>query len=115
MSISIIRGMTNTFNITLTDPEGNPYFLGDGEVLRFGIKRNTAERQCCIRKELTAADLKNGVYPIKLTPEDTAGLPCGGYCYDAGVQIGEDYYIVIPCSRLEITSNVTKKAVIADG
>lgn len=115
MILQIVRGTSATLNITLQDPDGNAYILADGEILRFGIKRNSAEQKCCVEKELTAADLANGVYPVRLTPEDTLGLAVGGYCYDAGVQSGEDYYMVIPCSHLEITKNITQKAVATDG
>lgn len=115
MKLSIVRGTTNTFNILIKDPDGNPYFLGDGEVLRFGIKRSPENQHIDVEKEVTSEALRNGVYPVKLSPEDTKDLSCCKYCYDVGLQSGDDYYMVIPCSTLEITSNVTKKAVIADG
>lgn len=115
MNISIIRGTSNTFNITLQDPEGQPYFLAAGEVLRFGVKTRHTEESYIIEKELTAEDLKNGVYPVKLLPEDTAGLCCYSYCYDVGVQSGDDYWIVIPCSPFVVEHNITQREGVADG
>lgn len=114
MNISMVRGTSQTFNITLLDPQKQAYFLAAGEVLRFGVKLRPEDRSCLIEKELTAADLKNGVYPVKLTPEDTASLGCYTYYYDAGVQSGEDYWIVLD-GYLEITKNITGKKVAADG
>lgn len=114
MNIEIIRGTSNTFNISLQDPQKQPYFLAAGEVLRFGVKIRPEDKSCLIEKELTAEDLKNGVYPVKLTPEDTANLSCYTYCYDVGVQSGDDYWIVLG-GYLEITKNITGKKVAADG
>ena len=113
--ISIVRGTTNTLNVTLKDPDGGAYVLADGEVLRFGVKCSHADREYLIRKDLTSADYKNGVYPVTLRPEDTASLPCCGYCYDVGVQSGEDYYNVIECSTLTVARNITSKEAVSDG
>ena len=104
--LEIIRGTTNTVHIDVTDAGGTPYALADGEVLRFGVKRNAASSEYLIRKDVT---IGTGSYSVTLTPEDTAGLAPGSYLFDVGLQSGGDYYNIIPTSAFVIRASVTKK------
>ena len=62
--ISIVRGTTNTLNVTLKDPQGGAYVLADGEVLRFGVKLSHADRAYLILKELTSPPGGHGIPPL---------------------------------------------------
>lgn len=109
--ITVIRGTTNEFDIKIVDDSGNSYELTDGETLRFGVKRNSSCNTYEIVKNLTSADQdsESGTYRVKITPEDTADLNCGTYCYDAGVQSGDDYFNIIECSHFTVAHNITTK------
>lgn len=114
--IEIIRGTTNTFNIEVKDADGAAYTLSSGEKLVFGVKANKQQADCDILKTLTANDITDsGAYALKLSPEDTADLPCGHYCYDVGLVSGEDYYCVIDCSRFVIKHSITDKEMLTEG
>ena len=87
--LEIIRGTTNTIQIDVTDASGAPYALENGEVLRFGVKRNAASSDYLIRKDVAAG---TGSYLVTLMPEDTAVVPLASYLFDVGLQCGSDYY-----------------------
>lgn len=111
-TIEIVRGTTNSVIISLQDDAGNPYALGDGEKLIFGVKTNLNNSDCCIKKVVTAADTDAetpGEYEVLLAPADTEELPFGRFCYDVGLQVGADYFPVIPCSPFIISHNVTRR------
>ena len=115
LPFSVVRGSNNTFNVSLRDPDGNVYVLAVGEVLRFGVKRYYEDPTYCIEKTLTAADYKNGVYPIILNPEDTEALSVGKYEYDIGIQSDNQYWPVIAVSPFTITKNITSREVVSGG
>lgn len=64
--LEISRGASETFLFSMTDPDGNLYYLQAGEVLRFGVKMSASYPDFLIKRMLTAEDLKDGVY--KLVP-----------------------------------------------
>lgn len=106
--IKMIRGTTNSIIITVYDENGGLYSLKPGDKLIFGVKSNLNNSDCCIKKIITEG---TGEYEIRLSPEDTKDLCCGTMCYDVGLQIGEDYFPVIPCSPFVLTHNVTQREV----
>lgn len=110
-NISIVRGRTQTFNIAVTDANGEAYTLESEEKLIFGVKKNYYDVSYLIEKKLTSANATTdaGVYALKILPEDTKDLACGEYCYDVGLQSGSDYYSVIECSHFKVEHNVTGK------
>lgn len=110
-AITIVRGTTKTVRFTLTDTEGNPRALADGEVLRFGVKKTADEETCLIEKELTDAEYEDGAYLLILNPADTENLKIDTYYYDLGLQNGPSYFNVIECSRFEVRRNITKREV----
>ena len=107
--IKMIRGRTQAFALVVTDVDGSPYTLADGEVLRFGVKHMALSQDCLLVKELTAADAVDGSYVLTLTPEDTAGLPVGHHVYDVGLQSGSHYFTIIEPSDFWLMANVTEK------
>ena len=70
--IEMIRGTTNVFHITITDAEGYPYPLKDGEKLHFGVKQNTKDKDLLISKIVTSGT--DGIYAVEIAPGDTAAL-----------------------------------------
>lgn len=109
-NIKIVRGRSQTFVINVTDQDGEAYTLGSSEKLIFGVKKNYFDADYLITKTLTSANVADsGGYTLKITPEDTANLSCGTYCYDVGLQSGTDYFTVIECSNFVLAHNVTHK------
>ena len=106
--IEMIRGRTNTIVVTVRGDNGELYPLKSGERLIFGVKTNKNNSVCCIKKVITEG---TGEYSFYLSPADTENLACGVMCYDVGLQIGADYYPVIPCSPFVLTHNVTSREV----
>lgn len=106
--IEIVRGTTNTFQILVYDATGKPYNLGSNEKVVFGIKRNPdVEEMPLITK--TAEIYGDGIFTVKLCPEDTAEMKCGAYFYDVGLDNGTDFFNVIEPSPFKINANVTHR------
>lgn len=106
--IRMIRGTTQLINITVNNIDGSTYALADGEILRFGLKKLPEDDKCVVEKELTNANLDEGVYVLTLLPNDTLGLDFGTYYYDVGLQSGTTYINVIECSEFTIGYNITE-------
>lgn len=106
--VEIVRGTTNTFHITVYDYTGMPYTLGDGESVVFGIKKNPEQETTPIFTKV-AESIGEGVFSVKLCPEDTTALRCGKYYYDAGLDDGTDFYNIIEPSPFWLVANVTHR------
>ena len=104
--IEMVRGTTKVITVTVRNEDGGLYALPSGAKLILGVKYNSINSDCCIKKVLTEGA---GVYRFKFVPEDTENLECGRLCYDVGLQIGADYFPVIPCSPFVLTHNVTRR------
>ena len=110
MNISIIRGTTNAFSLTIEDENGEPYTLKDNEKIIFGVKSNAENSDYDICKIVTASEEVDGAYIINLMPEDTAGLQFGRYFYDVGLQTADgNFYMIISCSEFNICKAITAK------
>lgn len=106
--ISLVRGTSKEIGFALSTPDGKPYMLTDGDILRFGVKKTAQDKAYQIRKDLTASDQNaEGLCVMKLKPSDTAELYLGCYRYDVGLQTGDDYIIVIEEADFVLRSNVT--------
>lgn len=107
--ITIRRGTTNAFVVVLTDEEGNPYVISDGDTVIFGVKRSIREKGYLFSKSITEYDKANGGYVISLVPEDTQELEFRDYVYDVGLQKSTgEFYIVCPCDTFTIADAVTE-------
>ena len=111
--IRIIRGTTAYIDIQLEDAGGEAYILTDGEVLRFGVKLSARSENYKVLKELTSANINDGSdgYILMLSPDDTEELPYATYSYDVGLQVGQDYFNVIPRAPFVIAPNITSREV----
>lgn len=105
--IEIIRGTTNTFEITVTDGNGSAYALGSNEKIVFGIKRSPSDSALLIVKVAQSAG--DGRFRVTVTPGDTDGLPFGRYYYDVGLDDGTNFYNIIPASQFFLRENITSR------
>ena len=104
--IEIVRGTTNTIQITLTDGDGNLRSLSSGEAILFGVKEKLTDSAYVFVRAATVKDL--GVYTVELLKEDTAERKCGTYYYDVGLQSGDDFFNIVETSPFVIAPNVTR-------
>ena len=56
---------------------GEDYTPQEGDVVRFGVKRSTEDKECVIEKVIP-----NDTLEIYLAPDDTKNLLAGAYVYD---------------------------------
>lgn len=106
-ALNVIRGSTQILEIQVMGPEGEPYTLLEGEVLRFGVKNTECSSGYLVKKE--CRELEAGICQIVLSPEDTIGMEPGRYCYDVGLQSGSHYFPVVRYSDFMLEPNVTWK------
>ena len=105
--ISIVRGTTNAFAVSLKDSTGATYTLETGETLRFGIKQLPTDNSYLVTKVFDTQDT-DGNYAFTLAPSETISMPFGSYWYDIGLQSESNYFNIIPASPFEIAYNVTE-------
>lgn len=110
--ISIVRGTNQTINIRLRSASGGQYVLQDGEVIRFGVKKDPNNKSYLLSKEIGAAELENDSYVLLLTPADTEKMAFGCYYYDVGLQSGASYFNVIECSSFDVKYNITERRMV---
>ena len=103
--IEIVRGTTNTFNITVLDADGQTHELVTGEKIIFGVKRKPADTEFIFTK--TGVKDTDGTFNVGITPADTIDLAFGRYFYDVGLQSGDNYFNVIEASPFMVKENVT--------
>lgn len=103
--LEIVRGTTNTIQIEVVDVNGTAYNLGANERIIFGVKEKAGDSELLFTK--VAEVINEGLFSIKIVPEDTDCLKCGKYSYDVGLQRDLDYFNIIEPSMLVIQPNVT--------
>ena len=107
--INIPRGTSLPIGIRITNSDGTAYEPQNNDVVRFGVKRDEKSDSFVISKT-AQYDNENDCYVVELSPEDTITLDFGRYWYDVGLQTDDgDYYMIIPASRFNITSAITRK------
>lgn len=106
--IEIIRGTSNTFSIDVSDADGRPYVLADGESIIFGIKKKAEDAEAIFVKNATASEVE-GNYVVSIAPSDTENLDCGRYAYDVGLKTGTDFFNVIEPNPFMIQPNITSR------
>lgn len=76
-TINLTRGDTFAADIQIFQPDGEPYVLGNGDSVRFAMKKKISDAVPLILKEIPTDTLK-----LVLNPEDTKDLDFGSYVYD---------------------------------
>lgn len=107
--VEIVRGTTNTLQITVMDALGAPYNLGAGERIMFGLKKDPKDKVAFFQK--TAEIVDQGLFKVILVPEDTENLSEDMYYYDVGLQSGNDFFNIIPYNPFVVIPNITARGV----
>lgn len=107
--IEVIRGTTNTFEISIVDSSGGAYSLGSNEKILFGIKKKPEDKETIFTK--TAEIIGSGLFRVTLLPDDTENLAFGKYFYDVGLQNGADFFNIIEPNPFKILANITSREV----
>lgn len=103
--VEVVRGTTNTFQITVTNANGELYTLGTNEKLLFGVKKNHTDKNYVFVKTVRVGE--NGVYTVTLHPEDTDLCDCRKYYYDVAIQSGNNFFNIIEASFFHVKKNIT--------
>ena len=92
-NIFMTRGDTVSLRVELVDYEGDPYYLKDGDVAIFRMKRCACNDKLLIEKEMDVNE--DGEVFLCLDPEDTEFLKFGLYSYEIEVVTAEDYHFTV--------------------
>lgn len=100
-NISLIRGDSGAFGISITDTNGNPVELTDGDVLTFTLRRTPRSPTIVLQKIIAGGELD-------IKPADTEGLTFGAYVYDIELKRADGYVdTVIPPHEFLLMEEVT--------
>lgn len=114
-SLSLVRGNSHTFTITLKDGSGNPYCIKNWVVF-FTLKSNWGlpDTKAALQKIVTTfADTTSGtsgVAEIPLTRSDTINLDIGSYDYDIQVLTNQSKSYTVMKGKFDLLYNVTTTA-----
>ena len=100
-NISLTRGDTGIFEISVTNPEGEPYISQEGDSMRFAMAKKYGDGNVLINKQIPI-DTK----VLQLDPEDTSDLPFSKYVYDIEYTDSEGHVSTIISGAFEITKEV---------
>ena len=78
-TISLTRGDTLKAQISITDSEGNPYELQEGDSVRFAMKKSYSDPDSEV---LIVKNIPTDTLILTLEPNDTKELAFGSYVYD---------------------------------
>lgn len=100
-TISITRGDTGTFSLTIKNANGETYDYSNDTVL-FTVKKDTNAELPLIQKTVVYGE------NIIIEPSDTSELAYGDYVYDIQVTTEDDVVdTIIPPSKFVILPEVT--------
>lgn len=83
-NISMIRGDSGVFTISITDTDGSPVELTGGDVLTFTLRRAARNPAIVLQKIIADGELD-------IKPADTEGLTFGAYVYDIELKRADGY------------------------
>lgn len=100
-NISMIRGDSGIFTITITDTNGRPVELTEGDVLTFTLRRAARNPTIIMQKIIAGGELN-------IKPSDTEGLAFGAYVYDIELKRADGYVdTIIPPHEFLLMEEVT--------
>lgn len=103
-ALSVTRGDTLSVDVSITDADGAPYALQDGDMLVLTVKRTTAVDEPVVIQKTN--DAKSGTH-FELTPGETE-VDYGEYRYDIELtQANGRRFTVVKPSVLNVTEEVT--------
>ena len=100
-NISMVRGDSGVFTITITDTNGTPVELTEGDVLTFTLRRTARNPAIVLQKNIAGGELN-------IKPADTEGLTFGAYVYDIELRRADGYVdTIIPPHKFLLMEEVT--------
>lgn len=100
-NISLIRGDSGAFTISIADTNGSPVALTDGDVLTFTLRRTPRSPTIVLQKIIAGGELD-------IKPADTEGLTFGAYVYDIELKRADGYTdTIIPPHEFLLLEEVT--------
>ena len=100
-NISMIRGDSGVFKISITDTVGRPVELTEGDVLTFTLRRDARNPTITMQKIIAGGELN-------IKPSDTEGLAFGAYVYDIELKRADGYVdTIIPPHKFLLMEEVT--------
>lgn len=106
--LSIVRGTNSVFGIVITNADGSPFSLPQGQTLVFAVKKRPKDEERMIVKKITNS-VELGTYYLELFPNDTAELEPGRYFYDVGLQQSSSvFFNVIEATEFDIKPSISE-------
>ncbi len=113
-SVTVVRGSSKTFELTVTDSTGKAADLTGARVV-MTVKKNIGDRSALIQKdsnvgvgEVEITTPREGVVRIYLVPSDTSNLEPTEYVFDVWAVLSSgNRYPVIPPSTFVVEASVT--------
>ena len=81
-SITITRGDTLDITVEILYPDGSPYTVRDGDVVRFALKQRYTDEEPLVLKEIPHVGMN-----LRLEADETKVLKAGGAPYVYDIQI----------------------------
>ena len=103
-NITITRGDTGLFTISLVDESGEEYIPAEGSKLRFAMskKYGSTESELLIEKEIPIDTMQ-----LEIEPSDTKALPFGSnYVYDIELTDEYDRVSTVVMAKMTISKEV---------
>ena len=113
--LSLVRGNTKTYTLTLNQSDGTPYCIKNWVVI-FTVKTSydLPDDSASIQKIVTAfSDTTGGttgVAEIVVEPDDSLSLDTGEYDFDIQVTTSDSETYTVMRGKYEIEYNVTKSS-----
>ena len=102
--IELTRGDSACFTINISNGNGQPYTVQEGDTLTLSLKKDTKDPKPCVQKSV------KGINTFRFKPEDTSGLEFGNYYYDVEIcTAAGDVYTVIEKTAFKIKEEVTTR------
>lgn len=77
-TITLTRGDSCSFSVEISDAQGEPYELRDGDTVTFTVKKNTKTDETLIQKTFGYGD----ALTVAIGASETEQLKYGTYAYD---------------------------------
>lgn len=102
-NISITRGDTGIFTISLVDKDGEPYIPAEGSSIRFAMSKKYGSTQGDL---LIEKDIPIDTMTLELEPNDTKHLNFGSYLYDIQLTDEAGRVSTVVMANVKITKEV---------
>lgn len=106
-TFSMVRGTSQTIEVSIVDSDGNPINVAASDMVVFGVKPRSDTSEYSIRKTIKGSDITNKKAVFNIGPTDTIALDTGRYFYDIGLKSGSSFTMLVPFSEFELLPNIT--------